>query len=449
MFPTLLIVDDDRPILHSLEGLLTDEGFTVLTAPNGYECLKTIDAEHPDLVLLDIWMPGLDGIETLREIKKSHPGIPVIMISGHGTIDTAVTATKYGAFSFIEKPISIDKVIVAINNALNFRKLEEENRFLRTRMIAKNAIDGSSGTILTLKQQIIAAAPTEASILLSGENGTGKELAARTIHQFSTHSENPLITVNCAAIPEALFESELLGHEKGAFEGAIAKHIGRFELADGGTLFFNEIGDMNLANQGKLLQVIEEKRFCRLGGSRIIDANVRIIAATNKDLRKEIEAGRFREDLYFRLNGVPLNMPPLRDRIDDLPLLVERFSKAWCKASEASPKNFTREALETLALHDWPGNVRELKNLVERLLITVNKESIDLNDLPVPYRTAESQTPDIGLEALADISNFHEAKAAFEREYIKRRIAQCDNDMAAASKSLGISKGHIAKIIKS
>ena len=448
MFPTLLIVDDEQPILHSLEGLLTDEGFNVLTAPNGYECLKTIDAEHPDLVLLDIWMPGLDGIETLREIKKSHPGIPVIMISGHGTIDTAVTATKYGAFSFIEKPISIDKVIVAINNALNFRKLEEENRFLRTRMIAKNAIDGSSPSILGLKQQIIAAAPTEAGILISGENGTGKELAARTIHQFSTHSENPLITVNCAAIPEALFESELLGHEKGAFEGATAKHIGRFELADGGTLFFNEIGDMNLANQGKLIQVIEEKRFCRLGGSRIIDVNVRIIAATNKDLKQEIEAGRFREDLYFRLNGVPLDMPPLRDRLEDLPLLAERFTQEWCKASSAQPKSFTQDAMEALSLYQWPGNVRELKNLVERLLITVNKATISRSDLPNPYRNPASDREHSELEGMADTADLSTAKAAFEREFIKHRLKECGNDMAAASKSLGISKGQITKAIK-
>lgn len=449
MFPTLLIVDDEQPILHSLEGLLSDEGFNVLTAPNGYECLKTIDAEHPDLVLLDIWMPGLDGIETLREIKKSHPDIPVIMISGHGTIDTAVTATKYGAFSFIEKPISIDKVIVAINNALNFRKLEEENRFLRTRMIAKNAIDGSSPPILALKQQIIAAAPTEAPILITGENGTGKELAARTIHQFSTHSESPLITVNCAAIPEALFESELLGHEKGAFEGAKAKHIGRFELADGGTLFFNEIGDMTLANQGKLLQVIEEKRFCRLGGSRVIDVNVRIIAATNKDLRKEIEEGRFREDLYFRLNGVPLDMPPLRNRLEDLPLLVGRFTQEWCKTSESEPKAFEQDAMEALADHNWPGNVRELKNLVERLLITVNKETVALADLPTPYRAPEAKESADSLSELADIADFREAKEAFEREYIKRRLAEYDNDTAAAAKSLGVSKGHITKILKS
>ncbi|WP_300674146.1 sigma-54 dependent transcriptional regulator [Desulfoluna sp.] len=449
MFPTLLIVDDEQPILHSLEGLLSDEGFNVLTAPNGYECLKTLDAEHPDLVLLDIWMPGLDGIETLREIKKAHPDIPVIMISGHGTIDTAVTATKYGAFSFIEKPISIDKMIVAINNALNFRKLEEENRFLRTRMIAKNAIDGSSGPILALKQQIIAAAPTEACILITGENGTGKELAARTIHQFSTHSENPLITLNCAAIPEALFESELFGHEKGAFEGATAKHIGRFELADGGTLFFNEIGDMNLANQGKLLQVIEEKRFCRLGGSRVIDVNVRIVAATNKELKQEIEAGRFREDLYFRLNGVPLEMPPLRNRLEDLPLLVERFTQEWSKSSDSEPKNFTPETLEALASHSWPGNVRELKNLVERLIITVNKETIGLSDLPTPYRVIEpEETPD-ALSGPAAISDFRQAKEAFEREYIKRRVAECNNDIAAAAKSLGVSKGHIARAMKS
>lgn len=449
MFPTLLIVDDELPILHSLEGVLSDEGFNVLTAPNGYECLKTLDTEHPDLVLLDIWMPGLDGIDTLREIKKSHPGIPVIMISGHGTIETAVTATKYGAFSFIEKPISIDKMIVAINNALNFRKLEEENIFLRTRMIAKNAIDGSSAPILALKQQIIAAAPTEVTILITGENGTGKELAARTIHQFSTHSESPLISINCAAIPEVLFESELFGHEKGAFEGATAKHIGRFELADGGTLFFNEIGDMSLVNQGKLLQVIEEKRFCRLGGSRVLDVNVRIIAATNKDLRQEIDAGRFREDLYFRLNGVPLHMPPLRERLDDLPLLMDRFTQAWCKDADSQQKSFSPDALEALVLHPWPGNVRELKNLVERLLITVNKETITISDLPTPYRTPDTKPAADGLAELAGISDFREAKAAFEREYIKRRLTECGNDVSAAAKSLGVSKGHIARITKS
>lgn len=448
MFPTLLIVDDEQPILHSLGGLLSDEGFNVLTAPNGYECLKTMETEHPDLVLLDIWMPGLDGIETLREIKKSHPGIPVIMISGHGTIDTAVTATKYGAFSFIEKPISIDKVIVAINNALNFRRLEEENRFLRTRMIAKNTIDGSSPLILALSQQIVAAAPTEAAILITGENGTGKELAARAIHQFSTHSENSLITVNCAAIPKALFESELFGHERGAFEGATAKHIGRFEMADGGTLFFNEIGDMSLTNQGKLLQVIEEKRFCRLGGSRVHDVNVRIIASTNKDLRQEIEAGRFREDLYFRLNGVPLHMPPLRERLEDLPLLVERFTREWCKSAASPPKHFSRETLETLTRHSWPGNVRELKNLVERLLITVNKETIAPSDLPAPYRAPEPLETRNGLDELAGIADFQEAKAAFEREYIKRRLAECDNDINATAKSLGVSKSHITKVMK-
>ncbi|MCG8472546.1 MAG: sigma-54 dependent transcriptional regulator [Desulfobacterales bacterium] len=448
MFPTLLIVDDEQPILHSLKGLLSDEGFNVLTAPNGYECLKLMESEHPDLVLLDIWMPGLDGIETLQEIKKSHPGTPVIMISGHGTIDTAVTATKYGAFSFIEKPISIDKMIVAINNALNFRKLEEENRYLRTRMIAKNAIDGVSAPVQALRQQVIAAAPTDACILIHGENGTGKELVARTVHQFSSHSEGPLITVNCAAIPEALFESELFGHEKGAFEGATAKHVGRFELADGGTLFFNEIGDMSLENQGKLIQVIEEKRFTRLGGSRIHEANVRIVAATNKNLEEEMAKGNFREDLFFRINGVPLTMPPLRQRVEDLPLLVERFTQAWCNSSGSQSKTFSSELLEALSAYSWPGNVRELKNLVERLLITTNRKNIELSDLPTPYRQTPGEDLSDNLSRVADIEDFNEARAAFEREFVKKRLAECSGDEAAAAQRLGISKNQISKILQ-
>lgn len=447
MFPTLLIVDDEQPILHSLEGLLSDEGFNVLTAPNGYECLKIMESEAPDLVLLDIWMPGLDGIETLREIKKSHPGTPVIMVSGHGTIDTAVTATKYGAFSFIEKPISIDKMIVAINNALNFRKLEEENRYLRTRMIAKNAIDGVSAPVQTLRQQIIAAAPTETPILINGENGTGKELVARTVHQFSTHSEGPLITVNCATLPENLFESELFGHEKGAFEGATAKHVGRFELADGGTLFFNEIGDMSLENQAKLIQVIEEKRFTRLGGTRVHEINVRIVAATNKNLEEEMAKGNFREDLFFRINGVPLTMPPLRQRTEDLPILVERFTQGWCKTAGCQPKAFSKEAMEALCAHPWPGNVRELKNLVERLLITTNREAIELADLPAPYRNPEPGDLTENLTRVAEIQDLDEARAAFEREFIRSRLAQCGGDEAEAAKSLGISKSQLAKML--
>ena len=331
MFPSVLVVDDEPSILQSLGGLLSDEGFEVITASNGYEALKLIDTESPDLVLLDIWMPGIDGIETLKEIKKDNPYIQVIIITGHGTVETAVKATKLGAFDLIEKPLSIDKVIVAINNALNFRRLEEENRYLRKKTIEKNSIDGNSPPTKTLKQQIAAAAPTDTWILITGENGTGKELVARTIHQLSLRAEQPLITVNCAAIPEELIESELFGHEKGAFSGATGKKRGKFELANSGTIFLDEIGDMSLKTQAKILRALEEQKFQRVGGGRIISVNVRVIAASNKDLEQEIEKGSFREDLFYRLNVIPIEVPSLRNRHEDIPLLVETFMADFAK----------------------------------------------------------------------------------------------------------------------
>ena len=326
MYPTILIVDDEPSILQSLGGLLSDEGFEVVTASNGYEALKIIDSESPDLVLLDIWMPGLDGIDTLQEIREKHPFIQVIIITGHGTIETAVKATKLGAYDLIEKPLSIDKVIVAINNALNFRRLEEENRYLRKKMIEKNSISGNSPPIQILKKQIAVAAPTDTWILIKGENGTGKELVARTIHQLSRRVSEPLITVNCAAIPEELIESELFGHEKGAFSGAVTKKRGNFELANGGTIFLDEIGDMSLKTQSKILRVLQEQKFNRVGGSRTLTVDTRVIAATNKNLEEEIEKGNFREDLYYRLNVVPIEVPALRQRSEDLPLLVETLA---------------------------------------------------------------------------------------------------------------------------
>jgi len=298
MFPSILIVDDEKSILKSLSGILSDEGFETITATNGYEALKILESESPDLVLLDIWMPGIDGIDTLKEIKKKSPETQVIMITGHGTFETAVNATKIGAFDFIEKPLSIDKVIVAINNALNFRRLEEENRFLRKKTIEKNSITGNSKPIQDLRKQITITAPTDAWILISGENGTGKELVAKMIHQFSARSDRPLIDVNCAAISGKLIESELLGHEKGAFTGATAKKKGKLELAHQGTLFFDEIGDLGIKTQATLLRILQEKNFQRVGGSRALTADIRVIAATNKNLPKKIKDGRFREDLY-------------------------------------------------------------------------------------------------------------------------------------------------------
>ncbi|RLC32458.1 sigma-54-dependent Fis family transcriptional regulator, partial [Candidatus Woesebacteria bacterium] len=419
MFPSILIVDDEPSILQSLSGLLSDEGFEVLTAANGYEALKIVDTEYPDLVLLDIWMPGIDGIETLKEIKKDNPFIQVIIISGHGTIETAVKATKLGAFDLIEKPLSIDKVIMAINNALNFRRLEEENKYLRKKTLEKHSITGNSPPIAALKKQIAVAAPTDAWILITGENGTGKELVARTIHQLSSRADYPLVNVHCAAIPEELIESELFGHEKGAFPGHTTKKIGEFELANHGTIFLDEIGDMSLKTQSKILRVLQEQQFQRVGGNRTLRVNIRVIAASNKDLEKEIEKGNFREDIYYRLNVIPIEVPPLRARFEDIPLLVETFFVECAKQNRSKKKEITQQALDMLCNYSWPGNVRELKNLIERLAIMVERGVIDEFDMPAPYNpdAAEGMA---SIEAQLFLSHsLKDAKKAFERAFIK------------------------------
>lgn len=386
MFPSILIVDDEPSIRQSLSGILSDEGFEVITASNGYEALKIIDAESPDLVLLDIWMQGIDGIETLKEIKKDHPSTQVIIITGHGNIETAIKAIKLGAYDLIEKPLSIDKVIVAINNALDFRRLEEENQYLRSKTIEKHSLTGLSPTIMELKKQITAAAPTDSWVLISGENGTGKELVARTIHQLSSRSEHPLIDVSCATISEGSIESELFGHEKGAFSEATTKKKGKLELANKGTVFFDEVSDLSLVSQAKILRVLQEQEFQRLGGSRTLQMDVRVVASTNRDLEKEIEEGNFREDLYYRLNVIPIRVPPLRERIADIPMLVESFLETCSEQNRAKRKTMTQEALDRLGDYAWPGNVRELKNLVERLVIMVDKDVIDGADIPDSYR---------------------------------------------------------------
>jgi two-component system, NtrC family, nitrogen regulation response regulator NtrX len=448
MFPTILIVDDEHNILQSLGGLLSDEGFEVLKAPNGYEALKIIDSESPDLVLLDIWMPGIDGIETLKQIKKENSLIPVVMITGHGTIETAVKATKFGAFDFIEKPLSIDKVIVAINNALNFRKLEEENKYLRKKTLEKNSIDGKSQAIMSLKEQIAVAAPSDAWILITGENGTGKELVARTIHQLSHRSEEPLIDVNCAAIPKELIESELFGHEKGAFSGAVTKSIGKFEFAGGGTVFLDEIGDMSLQTQAKILRVLQELKFQRVGGTRTLEMNARLIVASNKDLEKEIENGNFREDLYFRLNVIPIEVPPLRDRYEDIPILVETFMTKFVGQYQREPKTLTPEAIELLASYSWPGNIRELKNLLERLAIMVQSNKIDVSDIPSPYNPALVEKQKKKEMNFFSFSKLKDAKQAFEDEFIRRKLLTNDNDVNKTAKEIGVDGGQLKKKMK-
>lgn len=448
MLPSILLVDDEPSILRALSGLLSDEGFEVKTASNGYEALKFIDAESPDLVLLDIWMPGIDGIETLKEIKKDNPFIQVVIITGHGTIETAIKATKLGAFDFIEKPLSIEKVIVAINNALNFRRLEEENRYLRKKTIEKHSITGNSPPITALKKHIAIAAPTNSWILITGENGSGKELVARTIHQLSPRADQPLIDVNCAAIPEELFESELFGHEKGAFTEATTKKRGKFELAGNGTIFLDEIGDMSLRTQGKFLRVLQDLRFQRIGGGRTLSVNVRVIAASNKDLKKEIEKGNFRNDLYYRLNVIPIEVPPLRNRFEDIPPLVETFLDEFAKQNRSQRKKITQASLELLCKYSWPGNVRELKNLMERLAIMVEGEIINDSDIPPPYN------PDAGWETetienkIFSIDYLKEAKNEFEKEFIFRKLLENQNNITKTAKSIGVGRSYLHKKIK-
>ncbi len=447
MYPAVLIVDDETTIIESLEGILSDDGFEVIHAFNGYEALKKVESESPDIVLLDIWMPGMDGIETLKEIKNIAPNLPVVMITGHGTIESAVDATKSGAYDFLEKPLSIDKVMVTINNALNFRKLEEENLYLRKKSIEKNSITGTSPAVQKLYGEIMNAAPSDASILIAGENGTGKEMVARTIHQFSKRPDQPLITINCAAIPEENIDSELFGHEKGAFEEATSKNKGKFELASEGTLFLDEIGDMNINTQAKILRALESKTFQRIGGGRTLHMDVRLIASTNKNLEDEIEKGNFRKDLYFRLNVIPIQVPPLRERKEDIPLLVDTFFEKLSQQSSEPKKTISDEALELLLNYEWPGNVRELKNIVERLSIMVQSDIINTQDIPSPYNPELNTSGNTENDLLYADDNLTEAKKRFEQEFIKKQIKLEGGDLKSVAKKLGITKKYINKIL--
>jgi two-component system nitrogen regulation response regulator NtrX len=443
----LYFLDDEISIIESLEGILSDDGFEVMHAYNGYEALKKIESESPDIVLLDIWMPGMDGIETLKEIKKISPNLPVVMITGHGTIESAVDATKSGAYDFLEKPLSIDKVMVTINNALNFRKIEEENIYLRKKSIEKNSITGTSPAVQKLYGEIMTAAPTSASILITGENGTGKEMVARTIHQFSTRPEQPFIIINCAAIPEENLDSELFGHEKGAFKKATSKNKGKFELASGGTLFLDEIGDMNINTQAKILRALESKTFQRIGGGRTLHVDVRLIASSNKNLEKEIEIGTFRKDLFFRLNVIPIDVPPLRDRKEDIPILVDIFLEKLSKQSSGKKKTISEDCLTLFADYQWHGNVRELKNLVERLSIMVEQDNIEVSDIPQPYNSEYKPEKSIEKGRFFDEDDLAIAKKKFEKEFIVKKLSLEGGDMKSAAKKLGTTVKYIKKSI--
>ena len=448
MFPTILIVDDEAPIVETLSGLLRDDGFEVTSAGTGFEALQQIETHAPDLVLLDIWMPGLDGIETLKVIKKDNPRTHVIMITGHGNIDTAVQAIKLGAYDFIEKPLSFEKVTVAINNALDFRRLDEENRYLRKKTIEKHSITGNSEAVKGLMEQIDKVAPTDSWVLIKGENGTGKELVARTIHNFSERAANSMIDVNCAAISEDLIDSELFGHEKGAFAGARSKRIGKFELAAGGTIFLDEIGDMSMKTQAKILRVLQEQHFQRTGGSRTLEVDIRVMAATNKDLADEIRKGTFRKELYYRLNVVPIDVPPLRERKADIPMLVETFLQAAAPKTHGKMKRLSDQALDLLTRYNWPGNVRELKNLIERLVIMVREDLIEVEHLPKPYNPKTRLTDCAAAESLFEMQRLKGAKLAFEKRFIQQKLIENGNNITHTAKAIGVERSYLHRRIK-
>ncbi|MBU4407196.1 MAG: sigma-54 dependent transcriptional regulator [Proteobacteria bacterium] len=450
MAKTILIIDDEASIRESLSGILEDEGFLALSAEDGQQGLSLLEDERVDLVLLDIWMPGLDGLEVLKRIKETQAELPVIMISGHGTIETAVQATKMGAYDFIEKPPSYDKIILSINNALDLARLKKENLILRQQTQRATQLTGNSPAMVALRQLVERVAPTEAWVLIRGEHGTGKELVAQSIHRLSKNAAKPMIELNCAAIPEELIESELFGHEKGSFTGATASRRGKFDLADGTTLFLDEIGDMSLKTQAKVLRILQEQKFERVGGSKTIQVEVRVLAATNKDLEQEIENGAFRADLFYRLNVVPIQVPPLRERREDLPLLVADFVADNARKG-LGEKEFSTGALQAMMRHAWPGNVRELRNFVERVMIMCPAETVDEAEVVrlLGIAPGEDAPSAAGVDALYRTLSYKEAKKIFERDFLKVRLAGNEGNISQTAEQIGLERSHLHRKMKS
>jgi two-component system nitrogen regulation response regulator NtrX len=440
----ILIVDDEPAIQKALRDVLEDEGYRVGAVGNGPEALRVIADEAPDLVFLDIWMPRMDGLETLAELKRLRPEATVVMISGHGTIETAIKATRLGAWDFIEKPLSLEKTLVTVSRALEHGRLERENAALREQLERRTEIIGDTGPMRTLREQIATAAPSNGRVLIHGENGSGKELVARAIHALSARAEQPFVEVNCAAIPEELIESELFGHERGAFTNAVARRRGKFETANGGTLFLDEIGDMSLKTQAKVLRALEEQAFERVGGRETLKVDVRVIAASNRDVVSLIAQGAFREDLFYRLNVIPIEVPPLRARKEDVPALVEHFVRVFCAENGKRLKVVAPAALTYFMTYDWPGNVRELRNMVERLVIMVPGDTIGADELPPPLRPkADPATP-----AAGDGKPLKEARESFERAYILAELRAQDWNMTRTAERLGIERSHLYRKIR-
>jgi len=441
MAHSILIVDDEPGIRQSLTGVLEDEGFEVSTVESGEECLKVLEKRLYSCILLDVWLPGIDGIETLKQLRAISPDLCVIMISGHGTIETAVRATRLGAYDFIEKPLSIEKTLLAVRNALRQRELESTNLELLKRLETGYAMIGDSMPMRALRQQIAFAAPTSGRILVHGESGTGKELVARTLHAQSRRASRPFIEFNCAAIPEELVESELFGHVRGAFTGATQARRGKFERADGATLFLDEIGDMSLKTQSKVLRVLEEQSFEPVGSESAVQVDVRVIAATNKRLEAEIERGLFRADLFYRLNVIPFEIPPLRDRREDIPLLTDHFNQEFSRVNRREPKQFTPDAIERMQSYNWPGNVRELRNTIERVIIMHTHRLVVADDLPF---LGADQPP----ASSYSFDSYREAAEAYEREYILRKLAETDGNITRTAEILGIDRSHLYRRMK-
>jgi two-component system nitrogen regulation response regulator NtrX len=440
----ILVVDDEPGIRQSLSGILEDDGYAVEAVESGEACLAALPGAGFELVLLDIWLPGIDGMEVLARIQEIPFGERpvVVVISGHGSIEAAVKATKLGAFDFLEKPLSIQKVTVVVKNSLEHRSLSIENSRLKADSGARWRIIGESVPMKALRQQLTLMAGTNGRVLIYGESGTGKELVAHALHQLSPRAAEPFVEVNCAAIPEELIESELFGHNKGSFAGAQEAKIGKFQKADAGTLFLDEVGDMSLRTQSKVLRVIEEQRFEPVGASESVQVDVRVVASTNKNLDDEIEHGNFREDLFYRLNVIPFNVPPLRDRREDIPLLAEHFLREFTTAYGRKPKELTPEAFKVLAEYHWPGNVRELKNLIERIVILNPQVRVDARHIPL---NPSKRPPDRSLDRFGSLQ---EVREAAEREYILKKLEETSGNVTRTAELLGLERSNLYRKMK-
>ncbi len=442
MKPTILIVDDEPGVRSSLSGVLKDEGYSVEAVASGEACLERVTRGVVDLIVLDVWLPGMDGLATLARLRERQVDAQVVLISGHGNIESAVRAIKMGAFDFVEKPLSLDKTVLVVRNALRQRRLELENRALRARVDRTQTMVGESYAMRQLREQVAMAAPTNGRVLIYGENGTGKELVARTVHALSRRRTGTFVEVNCAAIPEELIESELFGHVRGAFTGAVADRRGKFEVADGGTIFLDEIGDMSVKTQAKVLRVLQEQTMEAVGGTTRIKVDARVLAATNKDLQTEIKNGRFREDLYFRLNVIPIFVPPLRDRQEDIPLLADHFMAEFAREYGRRLKGFESAATSRLQHYSWPGNVRELRNVIERLMIMVPGDSISAADL-VFLGQADAGVRQESVEQASERVTLHEARDRFERDLILRTLAEQQGNMSRTAEVLGVERSNL------